>query len=94
VSRGFGVVGSKLLLQHCYNRIVPGVMKILLCRHNVNLLARSPAIGIRGGMQRLVNVTNEMDEKRKVAGAAPFIIIAIAKATGVLVDFGRDAISA
>ena len=36
----------------------------------------------------------EMDQKREVAGGAPFIVVAIAKSTSILVDFGRDAISA
>ena len=40
-----------------------------------------------------MDVAHEMNEKREVAGGAPFVIVAIAKATGILVDFRRDAVS-
>ena len=68
-------------------------MEILLCRRNVHLLARAAAIGVRRRMQRLMYVADEMNEKCEVAGGAPFVIVAIAKPAGVLIDFCRDAIS-
>ena len=65
-------------------------MEIFLYRRDVDLLAGPAAIGVRRGMQRLMNVADEMDQKREVAGRTPFVIIAVAKATCILVDFGGD----
>ena len=68
-------------------------MEIILCRRDVHLLARPAAIGVRRRMHRLMVVAHEMDQKREVAGGAPFIIVAIAKTTSVLIDFRSDTIS-
>src|SRR5438132_4216257 len=62
-------------------------MEILLYRRDVDLLAGPAAIGVRRGMQRLMNVADEMDQKREVAGRTPFVIIPVAKATRVFIDF-------
>jgi hypothetical protein len=43
-------------------------------------------------MQRLVDVADEVNEKRKVAGGAPFVVIPISKTTCILIDFCWDAI--
>jgi len=67
-------------------------MEIILRRRDVDLLTRAAAIGIRRGMQRLMDVADEMDEEREVAGGAPFVVITVTKALRVLVDFGHDAI--
>ena len=67
-------------------------MEILLHRLHVDTLARATAIGICCGMQRLVDVADEVNEKRKVAGGAPFVVIPISKTTCILIDFCWDAI--
>ena len=89
---GLGLVGFKLLLQHRDHRIVPGVMEILLHRLHVDTLARPAAIHVRNGMERLVDVTYEVNEKREVAGRAPFVVIAISKTACILIDSCCDAI--
>ena len=73
VSSSLRLVGSKLLLQDGDNPIIPGVMKILLRRHGVYLLACAAAVSVRRRMQRLMDVADEMNEKRGVAGRAPFM---------------------
>jgi hypothetical protein len=87
-------VSSKLLLKQDDNCVVPGIVKILLGRRDVNLLAGAATVGVGRCMERLMYIGYEMDQKREVAGGAPFIVVAIAKSTSILVDFGRDAISA
>jgi hypothetical protein len=67
-------------------------MEILLYRHNVHLLACPAAIFIRGRMQGLMNVTNQMNQKRQVVFSSPFVIVPLAKAPFVLIDLGGDAI--
>jgi hypothetical protein len=44
-------------------------------------------------MLGLMDVADEVDQKREVAAGSPFVIVAIAKTTGVLIDFRGDAIS-
>ena len=90
---GLGLVGFKLLLQHRDHRIVPGVMEILLHRLHVDTLARPSSICVRNGMQRLVDVADEVNEKREVAGGAPFVVIPIPKTPCILIDFCCDAIA-
>jgi hypothetical protein len=46
-------------------------MQIFLCRHDVDLLARPAAIGVRRRMQGLMDVAYEMIKKRKIAGSGP-----------------------
>ena len=43
-------------------------MEILLCRHDLDPLARPAAIGARGRMQGLMDVAIEMNQKGEVAG--------------------------
>src|ERR1700730_1937104 len=93
-SDGLRLGRSKLLLQHRDNCIIPGVVKIPLRRRNVDLLARPAAIGVSGGMERLMYIAYEIDQKREVDLRSPFVVIAVAKTTSILVDFRRDAISA
>ena len=69
-------------------------MEILLGWHHIDPLTYSATIRVGSGMQRLVNIADEMDQEGEVAGCTPFVIIALAKATGKLVDFGGDAIPA
>jgi hypothetical protein len=70
VSGGLGLVRSKLLFQDRDNRIIPSVMEILLCRRDVDSLARPRSVSVRDRMYRLMDVTDEMGsimDKRKVA---------------------------
>src|SRR5438876_846452 len=83
---------SKLLFQHDDNRVVPGVVEILFRWCDVDPLARSAPVSVRHGMQRLMDVGDEMDEKGEVAGRSPFIVIPLANPTCILVDLRRDAI--
>jgi hypothetical protein len=64
----------------------------ILCA-DVHLLARAAAVGIRRRVQRLMDVAHEMDEKCQSARGAPFIVTAILKAKGVLVDFRGNAVA-
>ena len=91
-SGGLRLGRSKLLLQHRDNRIIPGVMEILLCPRDVGALARPASLGVGRCMQRLMDVAYKMNQKSEVAGGAPFIVVAIAKAADVLVDFRRHAV--
>ena len=75
------MVGFKLLLHYRDYRIVPGIMEILLHRLHVDTLARPSSIRARNGMQRLVDVTDEVNEKREVAGGPSFVVIPIPKPT-------------
>jgi hypothetical protein len=85
-SGGRGLVGFELLLQHGDDRIIPGVMQILFYRRDVDPLARSAPDRRSLSYAELMDV--EMNEKGKVAGGTPFVVIPIAKALrGVLVDF-------
>jgi hypothetical protein len=86
-------VRSKLPLQHHDNRVVPGIVEILFRWRDIHLLARAATIGVGRGMERLMDIADEMDEKRKVTSSTPFIVIAILKATGVLVDFSGNAVA-
>jgi hypothetical protein len=59
-SSGLWVGCSELLLQHHDNRIVPGVMEILLSGCNVDPLARPATVGVGRCMQGLMDVASEM----------------------------------
>ena len=41
-----------------------------------------------------MDVPDEMNQKREVGCRAPFVVVVIAKAPGILVDFGGDTMSA
>jgi hypothetical protein len=69
-------------------------VKILLRRRDVDPLTGPAAIRVRRSMKRLMYVAHEMDQEGEVAGGTPFIVIAVAKTTSILIDFRRDAISA
>ena len=64
MSGSLGVSRPKLLLQHRHDRIVPGVMKILLRRRDVDALACPAAVSVRRRMERLMDVADDMNEKR------------------------------
>jgi hypothetical protein len=55
-------------------------MQILFYRRDVDPLAPSAPIAVRGRMQRLVDVVDEMNQKREVPGGAHFVVTAIVKA--------------
>src|SRR5690242_12339163 len=91
-ARRLRIVAPKLVFQHCYDTVVPHVMEILLRGGDVYRLAGPAAISVGRRMQGLMDVADEMNQKREFTGRAPFIISPIAKATRVLVDFCRHAI--
>jgi hypothetical protein len=68
------------------------VSQIIFCRRDVHLLACLATIRVRRSMQRLMDVAYQMEQKREVASGAPLIVVTIASATSVLINFPRDTI--
>jgi len=91
--RGRRTLSSKLLLHFDYDCIVPGKVKIRLRRNDVDLLTGAAAIGVGRSIQRLVDVSYEMNEKGEIARCTPFVELHGPETMGVLVDFRGDAVS-
>ena len=48
---------------------------------------------VRSRMQRLMDISHEVNEKREIASGAPFVVIAVVKPLRILIDLRRNTIS-
>ena len=92
--RGLGPSGVDTVFEPAHDCRIHYGVKVLYSAFRIDDYAIAAAVSVVGGMQRLMNVADKVDEERQVAGAAEAVVVRVFQTLRVLLDFSSDAVAA
>lgn len=94
VGRGGGAPGILAVLKSVDHGCIPGRVEISSAWARFHGDAIAAPVCVCGGVQRLVNIADELNEERQITDAASFVAMTLFEAFGVFADLRGDAVSA
>jgi hypothetical protein len=69
-------------------------VEIFSARLRIDLDAIATSVRVIRGVQRLMDIADEMDQERQIAGSAPPVVVLFFEASRIFVDLAGDAVTA
>ena len=94
VRTGLGPPRIDAVFEAAHDRCVPRLVKIFGTNSRIDWNAVAAAVRIAGGVQRLMDVADEVDHEGQISERPPAVVVPVFQTLRVLVDFGGDAVAA